>query len=215
MLENHDPKPLPESLLSGHKKFLNSDLEGNRTLLARLEAEGQSPKVLWIGCSDSRVPPGFVFEAEPGELFTLRNVGNIVPPFEAEEASIGSAIEYAVNHLKIDHIVVCGHSDCGGIKALSHLGESAVEPMISEWIEYAVTALEDDKGATLESLTKTNAILQAERLVGYPCVADAIASRGLSIHALYHDIRSGEIMQYRPGERSWTEICAEAPVENR
>lgn len=200
---NKDSNSLPDTLLRGHRRFLKSDFAAKERLFARL-AEGQAPKVMWIGCADSRVPPERILGAEPGELFILRNVANIVPPLEAEESSVGSALVFAVTVLKVNHIVVCGHSDCGGVKALGQLGKSPMDKMLSSWIEYAVAALEDDPGESLESLVKTNVVIQAERLLEYPFVLEAASDGSLSIHACYYDIGSGRLQQYEPEQRAWT-----------
>lgn len=206
MLEHQDSKKLPSSLLHGHRRFLQNDFSANEHLFARLESEGQAPKVMWIGCADSRVSPERILGAEPGELFILRNVANIVPPYEADEASVGSALVFAVTELKVNHIVVCGHSDCGGVKALSMMGKQRLDPMLSSWIEYAIPALEDCPSENLEALIKTNVVLQAERVLDYQCVLDAAQAGQLSIHACYYSIGSGTLQQYNPIDRSWGEM---------
>lgn len=206
MLENQDSNKLPHSLRYGHRRFLQNEYSANEHLFARLESEGQAPKVMWIGCSDSRVAPERILGAEPGELFILRNVANIVPPFEADEASVGSALAFALIELKVNHIVVCGHSDCGGVKALSMLGRRAMDPMLSSWVEYAIPALEDCREEGMEALIKTNVVLQAERLLEYGCVLEAAGRKELSIHACYYHIGTGSLHQYNPEDRSWGKI---------
>ena len=197
---------LPKSLLSGHRRFLKNDFQANEHLFARLENEGQAPKVMWVGCVDSRVSPERILGAEPGELLILRNVANIIPPLEADEASVGSALVFAVNTLRVDHIVVCGHSDCGGVKALSRLGIDPMDKMLSSWIEYAIPALEDNQGSDLDSLIRANVVTQAERLLDYPCVLQAATEGRLNIHACYYNIGTGKLHQYSPEEQSWKEF---------
>ncbi len=202
MPEKKIPNGLPDSLREGHKRFLQNDYASNKELYAHL-ADGQSPKVMWIGCADSRVPAERILGAELGDLFLLRNVANIVPPLAADEASVGSALHFAVDQLKVSHLVVCGHSDCGGIKALSQLGKVPMDPMLSSWVEYAVPALEDCEGGSIESIAKSNVISQAEHLLEYPCVADAVAEGRLAIHACYYEIGIGRLEQYDPSKESW------------
>ncbi|EDY83602.1 Carbonic anhydrase [Verrucomicrobiia bacterium DG1235] len=185
---------------------MRNDYASNEELFAHL-ADAQAPKVMWIGCADSRVPPERILGAEPGELFILRNVANIVPPLAADEASVGSALHFAVEQLKVNHLVVCGHSDCGGVKALSQLGKAPMDRMLASWVEYAVSVLEDNEGTTMESLTKANVIAQAERLLEYPCVLAAASSGQLSIHACYYDIRSGKVEQFNPEDGDWSHIA--------
>lgn len=203
---NQGSKRLPDLLIAGHKRFLQNDHATNERLFARLESADQTSELMWIGCSDSRVSPDRILGAEPGDLFVLRNLANIVPPFEADEASVGSALSFGVTELKVKHIVVCGHSGCGGVKALSMLGKAPLDKMLSSWIEYAIPALEDDPGDDLDSLIRTNIVLQAERLLDYKCVLDAAKAGELSIHACYHHIGTGKLQQYNPAERVWEDL---------
>ena len=106
-----------EKLLSGHRRF-REKFESEHDVFERLAEEGQDPKVLWVGCCDSRVIPELITGADPGELFDVRNIANIVPPAPTIACATGAAIEYAVLHLGVSHIVICGHTECGGIKAL-------------------------------------------------------------------------------------------------
>ncbi len=202
MPANKDSNDLPDSLREGHKRFLENDFANNKGLFTHL-ADVQAPKVMWIGCSDSRVPAEQILGAEPGDLFLLRNVANIVPPIAADEVSVGSAIHFGVEQLKVSHLVVCGHSDCGGIKALSQLGKVRMDPMLSSWVEYAIPALEDSSGTSIESIAKANVISQAEHLMEYPCVKDAVSEGRLAIHACYYEIGIGRLEQYDQKSGSW------------
>lgn len=203
MPANNDSNELPDSLREGHENFLTNDYASNKELFARL-ADVQAPKVMWIGCSDSRVPAERILGAEPGDLFLLRNVANIVPPLAADEASVGSAIFFAVDQLKVSHIVVCGHSDCGGMKALTQLGRAGMDPALSSWVEYAIPALEEvGVGGSLEEITKANVIAQADHLLEYPCVKEAVAADRLAIHACYYEIGIGRLEQFDPKSGKW------------
>lgn len=206
MSANRDSNRLPSSLLRGYKRFLRNDYASNQAWFSHL-AEAQAPKVMWIGCADSRVPPERILGAEPGSLFIVRNVGNIVPPLAADEPSVGAALYLAVGQLKVNHLVVCGHSDCAGIKALSQLGRVQMDPMLSAWVEYAVSALEDNDGLSMESLAKTNVISQTERLLEYPCIIEAASAGRLSIHACYYEIGTGKLEQYNPDDASWAPMA--------
>lgn len=203
MPANYDSNNLPSSLVEGHGRFLRKDVPKNKALFSLLAEEGQAPKAMWVGCVDSRVNPDKILGADPGEILILRNVANIVPPFAADEASVGSAVHFAVDQLQIGHIVVCGHSDCGGIKALTQLGKGPMDKMLSSWVEYAISALEDNEGSSLESLIKTNVVVQSERLLEYPSVAKAIKEGRLAIHALYYDIASGALESFNQDGGTW------------
>lgn len=198
----NETNDLPDSLRAGHLRFLNNDFAANRGLFAHL-ADLQAPQVMWIGCSDSRVPAERILGAEPGDLFLLRNIGNIVPPLAADEASVGSALHFAVDQLKVAHIVVCGHSDCGGMKSLTQLGRRGMDPMLSSWVEYAIPALEVCEGGSLEEIAKASVISQAEHLLEYPCVKDAFSEGRLAIHACYYEIGIGRLEQYDPAKGTW------------
>lgn len=206
MAAKDDSFPLPESLREGHRLFAKEDFPLNEGLFERLAHRGQSPKALWIGCSDSRVVPERIFGANPGEFFQVRNVANIVPPYDADESSLGSALYYSVEVLEVEHLVVCGHSDCGGVKALSGLGRVGMNKMLSSWVEYAVSALEDDVGSGVDSLAKTNVLIQARRLLTYPCVADAVAKGRISIHACFYDLENGGLQEYYNSTGLWSEL---------
>ncbi|MBC2604621.1 carbonic anhydrase [Pelagicoccus albus] len=202
MPANKDSNGLPVSLHEGHKRFLEKDYARNREQFSAL-AKVQAPNVMWIGCCDSRVPAERILGAGPGELFLLRNVANIVPPLAADEASVGSSLHFAVDNLKVSHLVVCGHSDCGGIKALSKLGTVPMDPMLSSWVEYAVPALEDYDGDSIESLAKANVITQASHLLEYPYVAAAVEEGRLTIHTCYYEIGIGRLEEYDPVSEKW------------
>lgn len=203
MPSDEESNELPGSLREGYKHYLNTDCARKKDFFATLAAEGQSPKILWIGCVDSRVMPGKIFGSDPGEVLILRNVGNMVPPFEADEASVGSVVHFALAHLKVRHIVVCGHSDCGGIKTLRNLNKVTMDKMLSSWVEYGISALEDDAEQSLESVARTNVIKQAGRLSTYPDVAAALKEGTLWIHPLYFNIETGTLEEFNQASSAW------------
>ena len=203
-------------LLEGHKKF-QEEFSHHEEVFRRLAEEGQDPKVLWIGCSDSRVIPELITGAEPGELFLVRNIANVVPPASDRACATGAAIEYAVIHLDVSHVVVCGHTECGGIKALESPPNPEEAPNISAWLERARPARErvlaagvDDRDRYLETI-KTNVLMQCINLRSYPCVADREREGTLSVHAWLYDLRSGRVQAYDEDSASWKALTG--PVE--
>ena len=201
-----------KELLSGYRQF-REKFESEHEVFERLAEEGQNPKVLWIGCSDSRVVPELITGADPGELFDVRTIANIVPPAPTIACATGAAIEYAVNHLHVTHIVVCGHTECGGIKALEDPPSPEAEPHICSWLELAQPARRkvlaqgvaaDD--VYLETI-KTNVLLQCDNLRTYPCVAEHEKAGALSIHAWLYDLHTGLIFEYLEASRSWENIA--------
>ena len=201
-----------EKLIAGHQRF-REKFDSEHEVFQRLAEEGQNPKVLWIGCSDSRVVPELITGADPGELFDVRNIANIVPPAPTIACATGAAIEYAVLYLKVSHIVVCGHTDCGGIKALESPPSAYAQPHIASWLELAVTARERviARGVApdevyLETI-KANVLLQCENLRSYPCVFERERSVLLSVHPWLYDLRTGEIFEHRIDSATWVPIA--------
>lgn len=119
-----------------HPTLRTDFFELDQELMQRLARDGQAPRSMVIACSDSRVVPEFLAGARPGDLFVLRNVANVVPPFGAGEAVVGAAVEYAVLRLGVAHLVVCGHLDCTGIRCLDQQPDMAAEPNLVRWLEW-------------------------------------------------------------------------------
>jgi carbonic anhydrase len=204
---------LPTSkLITGYQKFRDK-FDSHHEVFEKLAEEGQDPKVLWIGCSDSRVVPEMITGADPGELFILRNIANVVPPAGSNACATGAAVEYAVIHLDVHHIVVCGHTDCGGIKALEAPPEPDNEPHIAAWLKLALPAREralDSNAAEADlyiETIKTNVLMQLENLRTYSCVVDREQSGYLTIHAWLYDLHTGEISEYDEGSCIWGTVA--------
>ncbi len=194
-------------IIEGHLEF--SAGFADNAVLHKLAEEGQNPKVLWIGCSDSRVIPELITGAEPGELFDVRNIANVVPPAGAAACATGAAVEYAVIHLEVRHVVVCGHSECGGIKALEAEPDPARQPHITAWLELARPAREqvlaagvDERAQYIETI-KANVLLQCENLRTFPCVAERERAGELSIHAWLYDLHTGRILAHDAETGNW------------
>jgi carbonic anhydrase len=173
-------------------------------LLAQLAREGQKPKVMFIGCADSRVVPELLTGAQPGEVFVVRNVANIIPPFGTGHWSVGAALEYAVNHLQVAHLVVCGHTDCGGIKALDGRVDALADASLSQWIELAREAQTRVDGRGVEkakrhqAIVEQNIILQLERAAGYPAIRKALKENRLELHGWLFDLHGPLVYSYDP-----------------
>jgi carbonic anhydrase len=201
-----------EKLISGYRRF-REKFDSDHAVFEKLAEEGQNPKVLWIGCSDSRVVPELITGADPGELFDVRNIANLVPPATHAACAAGAAIEYAVIHLEVRHIVVCGHTECGGIKALESPPQADSQPHIASWLELARPARdrvlnsdvpeEDRYLATI----KTNVLMQRENLRSYPCVAGGERSGELSIHAWLYDLHTGRILAFDTSSAQWVAVA--------
>ncbi|GGA14069.1 carbonic anhydrase [Dyella caseinilytica] len=187
-------------LIQGFEHFRHQVFPHQRDLFKKLAA-GQSPGTMFITCADSRVMPELMFNAQPGELFVYRNIGNIVPPYAQHVSGVVAAIEYAVRVLKVQHIVICGHSDCGAMKALRKPELMRDMPSVAAWLRHADVAryvveqsaskLSDDE--CLSCLTRENVVGQLEHLRTLPAVAAAMASGSLCIHGWVYDIAHAQI----------------------
>ena len=170
---------------------------------------GQEPFAAILGCSDSRVVPELITGAQPGDLFVMRNVANIVPAFGLGEAGPGSAVEYAVLHLHVEHLVICGHTDCGGIKALDHTSDWSREPHIARWIENARPAQTKVQAGSLPpeerhlATVRENVLLQLEHLRTYDAVRDAERTGTLALHGWVYHLETGAFECFDPASSTW------------
>lgn len=207
-------------LIHGIHRFQKQYWSANRELYRRLAEHGQFPEALFITCCDSRVAPLVITHGQPGDLFIHRNVGNFVPPFSEERpdtSGTGAAVEYAVEHLEVRDIIVCGHSDCGALKALyNDRSRFAGTPHFSKWLEHgdrtmAVVAAnypDLSREERYEVTSEENVLLQMENLRTYPSVKKAAREGRLHVHAWYYEIGSGNVFQYSP-EREQFELIRE------
>ncbi|QNQ08348.1 carbonic anhydrase [Sphingomonas alpina] len=171
-------------------------------LYARLATDGQSPKALMISCADSRVAPEHIMQAEPGDLFVCRNAGNIVPPFSTANGGVSSTVEYAVAALGVRDIIVCGHSDCGAMKALMNPEMLAGMPNVAAWLRHSSAAhsvvsssyhdLESHDAVRIASME--NVVIQLAHLRTHPSVAAAVASGQIALHGWFFDIHDGVML---------------------
>ncbi|MEU9167444.1 carbonic anhydrase [Streptomyces sp. NPDC048420] len=162
-------------------------------------AQGQSPQVLFITCSDSRVVPALITGARPGELFELRTAGNIVPPYASEHpTSEAATIEYAVEVLGVRDIVVCGHSHCGAVGALVRGDDLDAVPAVRDWLNHAtprpVGAVEDPEVA---EGVQSHVLAQVLRLRSYPFIDKKLAEEQLTLHAWYYEVHTGAVRVHR------------------
>jgi carbonic anhydrase len=192
-----------EKIAAGVVKFQQGAYEERRGLFEQL-AEGQSPEALFITCSDSRIDPNLLTQTQPGELFICRNAGNIVPPHTNNTGAMTASIEFAVGALKVPHIVVCGHSECGAMKGAMNPEGLDDFPHVKEWLGYARAAalVTKRRGAALDDkdkldmLIRENVLLQIAHLKTHPYVAVQLAAGETEIHGWVYDIRSGEVLAY-------------------
>ena len=205
-----------QKLVEGIHHFQNNIFRSQQELFERL-AKGQNPDALFITCSDSRINPNLITNTEPGDLFILRNAGNIIPPYGAANGGEGATIEFAIAGLGIQDIIVCGHSHCGAMKGL--IDAQAVEdmPAMKAWLGHAEATrrIMRDKyphlaeQALVTATVEENVLVQIENLRTHPSVAAGLARGKLKLHGWVYKIETGEVFAYEP-ERGQFVPCEEA-----
>ncbi len=204
-------------LQEGHRRFKDY-FSDNQELFFRLAKEGQKPQVLWFGCCDSRVTPELITSAQPGDLYVMRNVANVVPPFGTVNDALGAVIEHAVLHFPIRDIVICGHTECGGIKELERHIDMSREPHMLRWVEmmrqaYAqVEASGVAEGKRHLEIVRANVLLQRKNLLTYDCVRDALKAGKLGVHAWLYDVWTGDLQEHDDKSGQWRALAEPVTV---
>lgn len=187
-------------LKRGVRKFQAETYRNNAEAYRKAAIEPQKPHTLVVACADSRVDVESITHAGPGEVFVTRNIGNMVPAYGQMMGAVSAVIEYAVTALKVQHIVVCGHSDCGAMKALVHPESTAGMPTVANWLTNGAAALSvattiqhEDGRELLTVLTEQNVLMQLAHLKTHPSVAGAMAKGVLTISGWIYEIGSGDV----------------------
>lgn len=192
-----------DRLIRGINDFRTSEFPKHQKRFEEL-AGGQSPETLFITCSDSRIETAMITQTDPGELFICRNAGNIVPPCTNHTGAMTASIEFAVGALEVAHVIVCGHADCGAMKAILEPDMLADMPHVRDWLHYARGAalIAEDKSsgrpkeALLDALIEENVIQQINHLKTHPHVAKRLAAGKLEIHGWVYDIENGDVRAF-------------------
>lgn len=220
MTSETDPRDLDPDIkdaVEGYQRF-RREFERDKAFYKDLAVKKQKPRLLWIGCCDSRVMPSQITQADPGELFEVRNIANCVPPAWADDEAVGAAIEYALGHLGVDDIVVCGHSGCGGIHALAEPIPPDEEAHLGRWVEYTRPAHQLVAAARLEgeeripATIKAHILFQLDNLMTYDIVAKGVAEGRIGIHGWLYDMEQGEIQAYDPEAGRWRGLLEPAEI---
>lgn len=202
---------MASELLAGHHRFLAASTPDDRELYARLAHEGQKPTALLVGCSDSRVVPETVTDAGPGTLFIVRNVANVVPPHTSAAVSVAAAIEFAVDVLRVEEIIVFGHDHCGGVSAaVDDLRGIDPDSALAAWLAHVLPAVDRARAAgdpSVRAAVEANVLLGMERAAAYPAVARALAEGRLSIHGWVYDIATGAVRAWESPEAGFVEVA--------
>lgn len=201
-----------KKLIHGITDFRRNVLEGYRDTFARL-ALGQSPDALFIACSDSRVVPNLFASTDPGDVFVVRNVGNMIPPCSRNGYSVGdeseaAAIEFSLLNLKVSSIIICGHSECGAMQGLLDNRLAISSPNLRSWLQYGESALkklkegfEINKGLKPHNqLSQINVLEQKMNMESYPIVQELIAQGKLKIYCWWFDIATADVYSFNENE---------------
>jgi carbonic anhydrase len=195
--------PFPQQLIEGYRAFLGGRLRAEQDRYRELAESGQSPEVMVIGCCDSRCAPEAIFNARPGELFVVRNIANLVPPYapDTQAHGVSSALEFGVVALKVKHIVVLGHAQCGGVKAFAEDAEPLTPgDFIGKWMSLMAPAAEKvgPRGSRspeeyLTALEQENVVLSLENLMTFPRLRTMVERGEIKLHGAYFGVATGKL----------------------
>lgn len=208
-----------QKLVKGLHKFRSEVFGENEDLFRRL-SKGQAPEAVFITCSDSRINPNLLTQTGPGDLFILRNAGNLVPPYGAASSGEAATIEFALCELGVRNIIVCGHTLCGAMRALMSPPSTAELPAVRSWLQHAEGTrrlvaenyghLEGDALAT--AAAEENVLAQIENLRTHPSVHSRLARRELAIFAWVYKIQTGDVFQYSPEQEEYVPFMKAEPT---
>ncbi len=210
-----------QRLIEGVHKFRSGEFGNYRKLFRKLSREGQNPHTLFITCSDSRVLAELITHSQPGDLFVVKNIGNIVPPasVRGDTNSTAAAIEFAVEKLRVSDLVICGHSQCGAMAAL--LADKPVNkttPHLRDWLSLAAPVLETLKKnyshlhetrARENAAAEENILFGLDNLHSYPCVQERLMDGTLRLHGWFFKIATAELFAYDPEARQFSPLVRE------
>ena len=200
--------PPPKFLIERYKKWKSSEYLKNEMKLKKLASSGQNPSTIVISCCDSRIHATSIFGAEEGEFFIHRNIANLVPPYspDGENHGTSAAIEYAIKELRVHHLIILGHKDCGGIKYGHDIHSNLVNPnyeFINKWLSILLPAFDIiqknvSEQEQINQLEQESIKVSINNLFSFPFIKKAIDENNLSIHGLIHDIGSGNLKFLNP-----------------
>ncbi len=209
-----------KKLIEGFARFKSDVYPQHRERFHELASQ-QNPDTLFIACSDSRVVPGILLQVGPGELFVCRNAGNIVPSWGEHTGGVSATIEYAVEVLGVKDVIVCGHSDCGAMKAALSPQQVGHLPAISHWLHHVDRAVdivnersgEADERRKLDMLIEENVIIQLENLMTHPSVAEKVLAGALQLHGWIYDIPHAEFKIYDVEKHTFVPLASLTDAE--
>jgi len=202
-------KPSFTKMLQGYEAFREKYALGDQSVMKCLSHYGQQPNIMVVACCDSRVDPALILQCDPGDLFVVRNVANIVPPYEKDEAYHGTsaALEFGVDYLKVEHLILLGHSQCGGIKALLDNTDLNQNDFISNWV--SIVRKDNFSIENADDCAKLALHQSHQNCLTFPWILGKILRQELTIHLWFFDIQTGQIFTYSEEEQQYHPLIAE------
>lgn len=196
-----------EKMLEGYRRFREKYAAGDTSLMQQLADNGQKPQAMVVACCDSRVDPSVILQCGPGELFVTRNVANIVPPYECDAGHHGTstALEYGICYLNVKHLIILGHSQCGGIDARINGDNLKQDDFISRWVSIIET---DPTCQDVDECAKHALSFSYNNCLSFPWIKSRVEQNQLSIHQWFFDIKSGEILVHEPDSEQYHKLVA-------
>lgn len=217
-----------EKIMRGVATFHRTVTDQVRPRFAKLVKDGQSPRALFITCADSRIDPSLITTTDPGDLFIIRNIGNLVPSYELvtsghADSSVPAAIEYSLEYLNIRNVIICGHSDCGAMKAVQTYRDLPESSLVRAWLANAEEALTGQlEGRAIDPalsdqnrLAQLNVLVQLTHLKEYPVVKKRLEAGQLNLHGFFLDIENAEVRIFHPGRNRFVRLDEETIEELR
>lgn len=196
-------------LLNGYQKFRDKYVHDDKSIMKYLSHYGQQPQVMVVACCDSRVDPAVILQCDPGDLFVVRNVANIIPPYEKDEGHHGTsaALEFGVRILKVKHLILLGHSQCGGIQALLDSHGESKDDFITDWVSLIKTENFNLQDANVAELALNQSY---DNCLTFPWIKEKIDENKLIIHLWFFDIKMGQIFTYCEKEKEYLPLDSDA-----
>lgn len=196
-------------ILKGYYIFRKKYALGNKSIMKYLSHYGQNPKIMVVACCDSRVDPALILQCDPGDLFVVRNVANIIPPYEKDIAHHGTsaALEFGVCFLEIKHLILLGHSQCGGINALLNEKPLEQDDFITSWVSLIKT--KDIKSKNVDDYAKVALNQSFQNCLTFPWIKDKVEQEKLIIHLWFFDIKTGQIFTYCDSKKEYQPLDLE------
>lgn len=199
-----------KKILKGYLGFRDKYATGDNSVMQHLAYHGQQPEIMIVACCDARVDPALILQCDPGELFIVRNVANIVPPYEADIGHHGTsaALEFGICYLNIKHLIILGHSQCGGINALLNGASLKQNDFISRWVSLIQSCTHTD----VDSCAKEALSISYENCLSFPWIKERVEQDQLAIHRWFFDIKEGEIYAFTPVVRKYQKLTSDSAL---